>query len=223
MILERPELVLAPEVVNEVRAETYATQTLIHEESPDALYPCASLGTFYRQVTPEGETAIGCQDTLRLGETVHRQYEELPDLSSSQCRVYRSLQQPGRFLVVPAAYRITRYGAAEPADRAYRPAIMIYALLGEGAAESHYFFRATLEPDLPIFVREGLREHLILLAPFGHTPVLEFPTDPTLQDPDAPTMFRWALPDGISAPEVHQTWDGFQISLSTGLARTRSP
>jgi hypothetical protein len=218
VIIEPPELEVPPEVVEEVRAEKYAAQTFIHEESPDALYPCASLGAFYRQVTPEGETVIGCQDTLRLGETVHRQYEELPDLSSSRCRVYRSLQQPGRFLVVPAAYRITRYSAAESGDRAYRPAIMIYALLGTEAAESRYFFRATLEPDLPVFVREGLRERLMPLTPFGQTPILQFPTDPTLQDSDAPTAFRWALPDGIGAPEVHQTWDGFQISLSTGLA-----
>jgi len=215
--IARPDLTLAVAATS-VLETRYATQSFIRDEPVDALYPCATLGAFYRQVEDGLESAVGCRETLRLGETVHRQYEELPEFRDARYRAYRSLQQPGRFLVVPSAYRITRFAAAEPPERAYRPAIMIYALLGKEPAEHRYFFRATLEADLPPFARRLLEERLEPLIPHGGKLVLDYPTDPTLQNSEIPASFRWALPSGIDLPEVLQTWDGFQVSLSTGLA-----
>jgi hypothetical protein len=215
-VLARPELAVDASDIAPVNVR-YATRTFVRDEAVDVLYPCATLGAFYRQAHEGLDAAVGCRDTLRLGEAVHRQYEELADHRSDRYRVYRSLQQPGRFLVVPAAYRITRYAAQEPADRAFRPAIMIYAILGEEPAAHAYFFRATLEPDLPPFVRRDLEERLSPLVPHGARLVLTYPTDPTLQNGEFPAAFRWALPAGIDLPEVLQTWDGFQVSLSTGL------
>ena len=193
-------------------------RSIVSDESVDVLFPCSTLGAFYRHLAGGEEIAIGCRDTLRLGEAVHRQFEELPDLRDPLYKVYRSLQQPGRFLVVPSAYRITRFAATEPADRAWRPAIMIYALLGNGPEENRYFLRATLEADFPPFARRMLQEKLKPLVPHDGSLVLDFPTDPTLQNPEAPTVFRWALPGEFDPPEVIQTWDGFQVSLSAGLA-----
>jgi hypothetical protein len=216
-IVARPELAID---VAEIIAQNirYATRTFVRDEPIDVLYPCASLGAFYRQVEDGLESAIGCRDTLRLGETVHRQYDELVEHRDARYRVYRSLQQPGRFLVVPAVYRITRYAASEPPERAYRPAIMIYAILGKEPTEHSYFFRATLEPDIPPFARRALEDRLAPLIPHDGALVLTYPTDPTLHNSETPAGFRWALPDGIELPEVLQTWDGFQVSLSTGLA-----
>ena len=216
-VVARPELAIAA-VAAELPEVRYGMRSVVSDENVDVLYPCSTLGAFYRQVEDGEETAIGCRDTLRLGEAVHKQFEELTDLRDPMFKVYRSLQQPGRFLVVPSAYRITRFAATEPADRAWRPAIMVYALLGNGPSENRYFLRATLEADVPPFARHLLEEKLQPLVPHAGSLVIDYPTDPTLQNPEAPTVFRWALPEGFDAPEVLQTWDGFQVSLSAGLA-----
>ncbi len=214
VILARPQLSLSPAALSLLTATRYAIRTVTHEESVDVLYPCATCGGLYVQGPPENQLVIGCQDALRLGQIASRQFEEITALRDAQYRAYRSLQQPGRFLVVPAAYRITRYGPAEPPDRAYRPVILIYAILGAAAASSRYFFTATLEPDLPYHKRRDLERALAAYCPSGRTPAVVYPTDPDVQ---ASTAYRWALPAGIAEPEVQQTWDSFRVSLSTNL------
>jgi len=192
----------------------YVTRTIVHQQSIDAFFECGTYGNFYLQAKDGGDAPVGCQDALKLGEIAYRQYEELGDLRVEKYRVYRSLQQPGRFLVVPTAYRITRYAATEASDRAYRPVILIYALVAEKPEDSRYFFAATVEPDVPDSMRRDLLVALESLSPSGIFPALDFPTDPVVQ---ATTTFAWAVPDGVETPQVSQVWNGFQVSVSTDL------
>jgi hypothetical protein len=192
----------------------YAQQTVVHQESPTAFFPCSTLGGFYVQEADGVQTVIGCQDALRLGEIAYRAYEELPDLRTDHYRVFHSLQQPGRFLVLPAAYRLTRYGPTESAERAYRPTAMVYATLDPNPSLNRYFFRATLQGDIPEHARHTLASALKPFTPFDRTPQVDYPTEPAVQ---VTTSYTWALPQGIGEPETQQMWDGFQVSVSTDL------
>jgi hypothetical protein len=211
----RPEVDVTSEVATAVAATEYATRTAIHEEDHVLELPCAELGAFYVDATDAGDTSIGCQDALRLGQIVYRQYDELHELAVDRFRLFRSLQQPGRFLVLPAAYRISRYGAAEPPDRAFRPAIMLYATFDPQGAGGRYFLSATLQPDVAPFERLELLDLLAPYTPKGSEPLLSYPTDPAVQ---ASVAFRWGLPDAITEPTVRQVWDSLQVTVSAELA-----
>jgi hypothetical protein len=214
VMLPRPPIVAPDPPVRPDRPRQYVIQTIVREQVLDVVVPCSTHGGFYLQRTPQGDVPVGCQDVLRLGETDYRQYAELGDLATPAFRVFRSLQQPGRFLVLPATYRITRYGPDEPADRAFRPAILLYGIVDRPPDPDRYFLGASLQPDIGPCALRDLRRALVPLTPFGHEPVLDLPTDPNVQ---AATAFAWALPDGIERPEVRQVWDAFQVSVSTGL------
>jgi hypothetical protein len=210
-------MALAPAIDAVIRRTEYAAQTLVRQATVDTSLPCASLGAFYRQGSEADDgtsTAVGCQDALRLGETALRLYEEIVDLATPRARVFRSLQQPGRFLLLPAAFRVTRYGASEPADRAFRPVILVYASLDAKPENSRYFFTATLQPDVRYYERRVLLERLRAFTPQGHEPMLDLPTAPSVQG--TPT-FRWAVPDVAAEPQVLAAWDSLQVSVSAGL------
>jgi hypothetical protein len=211
----RPEFTVTPIVAAAVAARTYATRTAIHEETHDVVLPCAELGAFYVSRESDGDTMVGCQDALRLGQIAYRQHEEVHELATDRYRVFRSLQQPGRFLVLPAAYRISRYGPAEPPDKAFRPAIMLYATFDTQGVGGKYFLSATLQPDVAPFERLELLDLLAPFTPVGKEPVLYHPTDPAVQ---AVAAFRWGLPDGIAEPTVRQVWDSLQVTVSAELA-----
>jgi hypothetical protein len=220
-VVARPQLEVASAWLEELRRRRYALRSVARAQAVDALLPCRDAPTCYRRVETDGaDAAAGCQDALRLGEIRYRQYEELPDLRRDDaagrlCSVYRSLQQPGRYLVAPARWCIARYAATAGPDRAFRPTAMVYALRDPDAAETRYFLSARLEPDLPLHLRRELARHLTALAPAGHAPVLDYPTEPSLQ---AAVEVRWGVPDRIAAPQTTPAWDGFQVTISAGLA-----
>jgi hypothetical protein len=209
-----PELEVSPEIHGIWAGRQYAMQTIVHQETPTALFPCSTLGGFYVQEADGVQSVVGCQDALRLGEIAYRAYEELSDLRTDHYRVFHSLQQPARYLVLPAAYRIARYGPTEPAERAYRPTAMVYASLDPNPVQNRYFFRATLQADIPEYERHALESALKPFTPHGHTAQLDYPTEPAVQ---VTTTYAWAVPQGVAEPEVQQMWDGFQVSVSTDL------
>jgi hypothetical protein len=211
-LMIRPGLATDPE--RHGRLPSFALQTIVREQTLDVLFPCSELGGLYRQRTDQGEQAVGCQDVLKLGEIHYRLYEELTALRTDAYHVHRSLTQPGRFLLLPTRYRITRYGPGEPTDRAYRPAAMLYGLLQPDPTQNRYYLTATLEPDVAPFQRAALIESLRPLSPAGLQPVLDLPTDPVCA---ASRSYQWVLPGGFATPEVLQIQDGFQVSVSIGL------
>jgi hypothetical protein len=212
----RPNILINPDLLADLfpRPQVkYATETIAHEEFATALFPCEELGGLYLEETADdGTAAIGCQDAFRLGEIAYRQFKEITELRDPLYQVFQSLTQPGRFLLLPAAFRIGRFPPDNSGGQAYRPAAMVFAVVSTDPNDNRYFFRATLQPDVPPFALHLLESLLGPYTPFGHTPQIDLPTDP---GSGATATSRWSLPSEISAPETLVLWDGFQVSLST--------
>src|SRR5262245_25965079 len=200
--------------------KTYGIRTQGRTGRRDVFVPCNRFGSLYVQRTDE-ERAIGCRDALMLGQVELPLYERMEIALSTAnpgCSVYRSLQVPGRFLVVPAAYTIARF---EPGDsRAYRPAIFLFSSIDAVHPErSSCVAMATLQPGIPPFRRRELLE--VLRAHHHPNPTLEWVTELAV----APE-YDWALVEAATSgsgvqPAGAKTPDGFQVSLATGLNGVR--
>jgi hypothetical protein len=187
---------------------------LIREASLDALFPCSTHGYSYREERDGESVPIGCRDALKLGQTEFRQFEEIVELACDFYRVYRSLQQPGRFLVVPLAYCVTRY-ASDIAAKAYRPVLYLYSVLdGEVAANNRILLHASLQPDIPVHEMRDLQRRLSPLASSPHV-VLPTQIQATLES-------LIALDDSLSSqPQVVQFPDSLQVTIPTDVAGAR--
>ncbi|HYP42354.1 MAG TPA: hypothetical protein VEX13_18520 [Chloroflexia bacterium] len=197
-----------PHIVTRPR---YATQTLVRHQDHNSLYPCDTFGAFYREKVGASSNSVGCQDAFALGQTRYRQYSEIGELAHPLYRVYRSLQQPGQFLVIPATYRISRYGPSKE-GQAYRPTLLVYSTLDQATATNNrVVFAMGLQPDLPPYAR---RELLHKLSALARSPIIEYPTtiESTIQ-------YAWTIGSEINVePLVVRVPDGFQVTLSTDLA-----
>ncbi|MET0406118.1 MAG: hypothetical protein ABW123_27115 [Cystobacter sp.] len=190
----------------------YGIRSQGHTDRQDVLMPCNQWGALYVQATEAGEVAMGCRDAFTVGQALPRLYERLDvDLGSRPgLKVYRSLQVPGRFLVVPDVYTIARF---EPGDsRGYRPAIYLFSSVDAVHPEQgSCILMATLQPGVPAFRREQLLE--LLRRQFHPHPSLEWPTEL-----DTTPVYDWALSGANPIqPGVAKTPEGFQVSLSTPL------
>ena len=211
VILARPQISVSEAIAEIIKKVEYATRTLVRQETIDVLLPCENLGSFYREESDSGTAAIGCADALRLGQTVVRQYGEMPELEHEQYRVFRSLGQPGRFLVLPTTYRITRYSPSVP-GKAYRPAVAVYSSLDvTNPANNRVIYHATLQPDIAPNLRRALMDRLRLEA---RDPIIEYPTETT-----ARVEYAWTVGSSIRVePQVVKAPDSFQVTLATDLA-----
>lgn len=208
VIAVRPELVKP--VVNPNLWDRYIERVVGHSHQTDAVLPCNTFGAFYTERTGTDVRAIGCRDALKLGTVDYRQYEEMIELRCSDYAVHRSLQQPGRFLVVPTYYRITRHPAGS--TNAYRPCALLYCLLdNDNPAASQVVFEATLQPDLSTYQRAALRAEL---RTYAANPILQFPTE-VMTD----ATYTWTISGSLAAPQVVELPDGLQVSISTALAQ----
>lgn len=207
--IDRPQLV---SLIHPFPARRLLTRSIVREETVDLQFPCASLGALYLQVAGDGvtKTAVGCQDALTLGETGARAFEEIVPLRTSTYRVYRSLQQPGRFLVVPAAYRVGRYASSE-GPKAFRPIILLYGLLDDDPTKNRYVLAATLIADISPYQRALLQDALRALTPRGSMPTVTLPSDPFV---GAGITFAWTVPEGMDQPDALNVLDTFTVMLS---------
>jgi hypothetical protein len=210
----RPHMESAIRLQEYLREKRYARQTQGQSVLIPAFFPCNTLGAYYRQDLGDRKVSIGCQDSFSLGQTAFKLYEAIDDTSFANTRykVYRSLSQPGHFLVQPTAYRIARYAPTE-GDRAYRPAVYLYSSLdAEHEANNRCVVMASLEPDLPPWVRRELGSKLTTLH---HNPVVQY-----LTEIDADVAYTWSLDGGVTAIDPHaaKLWNGFQATLSSDLA-----
>jgi hypothetical protein len=209
-----PQMEEAIRIQDILRQKRYARQTQGRTATVTTFFGCNTLGGFYRQDLGDRMVSIGCQDSFSLGQTAFKLFEPVDDpaLASTRYKVYRSLSQPGHFLVVPAAYRITRYAATE-GDRAYRPTVYLYSSLDpQNAANNRCVVMASLQPDLPAWERKSLA---VKLAALHHSPVLQYATEI-----DAEVTYTWSLDGGVASiqPRAAKQWDGFQVTLSSDLA-----
>ncbi|MHC2336510.1 hypothetical protein [Bradyrhizobium sp. USDA 4454] len=194
---------------------TLVTRSVVREENTDASLPCASYGNFYLQRYDAGVvTAIGCQDSLKLGETALKAFDEVTALRDPAFRVFRSLQQPGRFMVAPIAYRVGRFGAGS-GSKAFRPMIMLYGLLDVDPANNRYALTTTLIPDVSPGALLQLGAKLVTLTPSGSIPTIVYPTDPFVA---ATASYSWALPAELGTPQALTVLDAITITLSLPLA-----
>jgi hypothetical protein len=214
LLLAKPPLLVSSEAAILVMRPKYAIRSTVREQSIDAKFPCTNFGSFYLQDTDQGRTAIGCSDVLKLGEIQVKLYSEIAELRNASYRVFRALTQPGLFLVVPAAYRIARFGPNDGADKAYRPSIMVYSVIDPDATKNKFFFVATLQPDISVAARINLETELVSQTPHGQSPVIEYPTELAYS---TPPVFSWILPQAIDQPRVQMLADAFSIGLTTDM------
>lgn len=189
----------------------YVQRTTIRQQSLDAFFSCAELGAFYREKQAAATVSIGCAEAFRLGQASSLTYQEVAALNRPNYRVFRNLRQPGRFLLAPLRYEITRY-APGTAEREYRPALIVYAALdADQPANNRIRFEAMLGPSLSPYEVEDLRRRLLLEAA---SPVLELPNMLAQR-----TEFSWNL---SSAPPIEAvtsaTPDCLHTALSTDLS-----
>ena len=209
----RPELSVAPAIYNSLSRKKYAEGTQSWSSTVDVLVPCNTFGALYVEEGDDGAQAIGCQDTFHLGQTTYRLYEELLPQKPGY-RIFRSLQTPGRFLVVPDVYVIGRYEPTE-GEKAYRPLILFYSTIDiDDLSKSRCVFLATLQPDITLAERRQLLDELRA----DHHPqasLLYF------TEIEGDMEIDWALPttggSGVLNLEAEETrdWDSFQVSLVT--------
>jgi len=202
-----------PELIDVVDKTEFLLGTLVRAEKLEVLFPCDELGQLYRETVQSGSVGIGCVQALELGRIRLQLHEELAQLAHPLYRVYRSLAQPGRFLVVPTSYRIGRFGATDP-DRAFRPIIYLYSVLDpDNVGASRYVYRAALEPVLPPYIRKDL---VWRLGAFAEAPVMEYP-----HAASAEVEYAWTIPAGLAADlTTVRTPEGFQLALSGDLTAT---
>lgn len=210
MMTARPPLVLSPAAIMLPPKLQYAQRTMIRQEKVVAFFPCENLGGFYREKSSTGSTAIGCAEAFRLGQASTKSFQEIAELATGAYRIFRNLQQPARFLLLPAFYRITRY-AADMGEKAYRPIILAYASLdAEKEENSRILYEAMLAPDITPLAYREVRRHL---SAETQNPVLELPN--TLAED---VSYHWDLTSNLSVEvTVVRTPDCFDTALATDI------
>jgi len=189
-------------VIKHVRVSATATTRL------PALVPCADHPQLYRQRAGDGWEAVGCRPALRLGETEYRPWQREP-VSAAGVAVFRSLTQPGRFLVIPERYSVGRYPAEDP-ERAFEPTLLLTSTIDvENPANIRCVLAAALESeldsaDLALLAGE-LRQRL------GRTVELVGPWQAGV----APEI-SWAVP-GTDRVECVAIDTGFTLLLTTDV------
>jgi hypothetical protein len=209
----RPELDISVRLQELVGRRRYARQAQGRSIPLDLLFPCSAFPALYRQQSGDGSASVGCQDSLSLGQAPLKLYEQVTDpaLASPKYKLYKSLTQPGHFLVLPAAYLITRYGPAE-GERAWRPTLYLYSTLDPAtAANNRCVLMAALQPDLSPWERHELESRLTLPH---QPPAIEYVTAL-----DSEVQYTWALPGAGAKIDVEavRLWDSFQVTLTTDL------
>lgn len=210
LTVAQPPLALSHAALTLPQKVNYAQRTMIRQERIPAFFSCETFGVLYREKGPLGSVAIGCAEAFRLGQTATKTYQEIPDLATAFYRVYRNLQQPGRFLLLPAFYRITRYGG-DRGDKAYRPIILVYAVLdAERLENTRILYEAMLAPDIPLLAYRELKR---LLSAYAPEPILELPN--TLAEK---VTYQWDLSGSLAVTiTVVRTPDCLDVSLATDV------
>jgi hypothetical protein len=198
-----------PTVLVRDRGERALQRTYVRAEALDVLIPCDELGACYIEHKPEGSVAVGCQDTLRLGQADWRQYEEITALADPAYRVFRSLQQPGRFVVLPKRFVVARRSAGNLG--AWQPAILLYSLIDSDDPKGNQVaVDATLTPDIGPWAMASLRAALRRYAP---EPVVELATDV-----ECTPTFTWTVV-GIDSLAINATLvaGGLRLGIQSDL------
>ena len=186
------QVVLHEELITAIQPVQYGLRTQVAQKTLPLIYPCNIFGNFYLEKKTDGDQSIGCQDAFKLGDIEYRQYEEIAELRDDKYfTVYRSLTQPGQFIVAPTRFCIGRREADE-AD-AYKPLIFLNALIDPVTPlNNRVELRITLQPDIPVFKVLEITEKLKYFHP---VPVISYPTDIA----NTGVNFNWAMDASVLA------------------------
>ncbi len=167
----QPSLALSSGALTHLVNTKYVLRKRRHDSASEMSVPCLTHPTSYRERVDGQLNVVGCQDALLLGQADPRLVGELTHLATERLRVFRSLQQPDLFLMLPVSYRITRRRDGEQAV----PAIALHSVLdAERADQTRFVYQVTLQPDItPLERRQVLSQLLELTA----EPIVRFPTE----------------------------------------------
>ncbi len=214
----RPQLQANAAVLALVNQQRFGVRTQGRTLRQDILFPCNQFGALYLQISDGRQQAIGCQEAYKLGQTEFKLYEELVNVLETPnpgFRLFRSLQTPGRFLVVPDYYAITRFEPNQ-GEKAYRPTVFLYTTIdAENPANSRCVVMATLQAALDPYQRRRLLD--VLRRRHHASPILEY-----LTELPGDLTYDWSIAEGNGPlrlqPEAARLWDSFQVSLAVDVA-----
>lgn len=173
--------------------------------------PCADHGQLYRQLDDRSGTwqALGCQPALRLGETEYRTWQREPATSVAGVHLFRSLTQPGRYLLIPETHQIGRRRLTDP-DDPLAPTLLLSTVIDvDNPANIRCVLAAALESDLTSADRARIAAEL---SARGGRPVdLVDPWRAGL-NPD----LAWAVPSTMTV-ECMPIDTGFTVLLTTDI------
>ena len=207
----RPAWQIRPDLVAQLAKVEHEWSRFAISRSVTAFVSCEEFGAAYRERHSDAEwRAIGCRPALQLGQTVYRTYEPIIVKAAANAKVYRSLQRPGRFLVLPSTYAVGRYDH-NAGERAYRPTLLLHSTIdADEPTNIRCVLAASLQPDLPPFRREAILAELRRTA--HPDPVLEY-----LPECGVAPEVAWAVPGDTEIDSV-ATPTGFDVVCTTDPA-----
>ncbi|MBC6489558.1 hypothetical protein ACFSQD_04445 [Flavihumibacter stibioxidans] len=166
--IAQPAVLLQPVVLAQLIEPTvqYKVQSYVRTLSIAVEFPCTMFGQYYLEESEGIETAIGCKEAYKLGETPLAWYTRLPELDTPSFKVYRSTNVPNDFLVIPSQYVIGRQLAEDKGKEIYRPTILLFSTLDAVGGNSKWVLDATLVPDISLDKRYELEKACASLTPY---------------------------------------------------------
>ncbi len=186
--------VMKPDLLKAVEVKEYAIQSFLIYRVSDCFFDCHNYGHHYQEkLTDGGVMEIGCRDALKLGNLEYVSYTEIIDLRQPEYKVYKSLSQPGYYIVNPTSYCIGRKGSGE--EEPYRPLIFVNVVVDALHANRNiYELRTTLQPDIPYYKLQKLKQELSALH---YNPVIEYPNELVLNN----HQVSWVVDNQIEIEE----------------------
>lgn len=173
--------------------EVFTLEQFSKQQETSLFIPCSAYGSYFTEQTMGGiSEPIGCHEPYRLGEFKFQLYEPVESLSHIHYNIYRSLQSPGQFLIVPKIYRIGRFDFTHP-QYAGKPCIHLYGALDESDQfqQSRAYITISMQPDISAIEWYRLNEKLSEMVP--ESAQIFFPGEIA-----ASSVFRWNLPSGVA-------------------------
>jgi hypothetical protein len=208
-----PQVEYTQQVITALDKARYLQRGIVQRGTQKLHFSCEKLGHLYREIKDKESVAVGCTEISKLGKIEYKQYKEIAELRHQAYRVYQSLQQPGKFLVVPSRFVIRRRQEFET----IKPAVFLYSTLdATNPNNSSINFFASLQPDIPVYERALLQSKLTRFSPVQE---IFYPTD----IPTSSIEANWLLDKSITTAQnidtVHFGGPFISINFTVDIAR----
>lgn len=220
--LSAANVYLSPPLKLDIEKIEYARYTYARFEDDAPEFYCNTYGRLYREYKHGAYQDMGCRDVFKLGEASPRLFEEILDeqLTDPLYKVYRVLQQPGYFMILPTTFCISRKIQLKDDEETYKPFIFLNVLLdASNPANNRVELRFTLQPDIPLFKRKQLEQKL---RDYDPNPILLYPNDFETESLTLDWLLDSAVKDNIET-EWNEDYSGpylntlFSMSIPTWI------